>query len=86
MTEVIAALGDMLQIAHETQIPHQEPPRGAEEDGRPTCLQSIGALHQAVARRQRPRDEEGDDCDRLRRQVDPEEEREPRRHPRPAAA
>jgi hypothetical protein len=29
MTEVLSALGDVLQIAHETQIPHQEPPRGA---------------------------------------------------------
>lgn len=28
MIELLAPLGDLLQIAHDTQMPHQEPVRG----------------------------------------------------------
>lgn len=29
MIELLASVGDLLQIAHETQLPHEEPARGA---------------------------------------------------------
>ena len=69
--------------ALDVEAEREQPPRGAEEERRPERLQPVGALDQPRARRHRPGEEERDDRERLRGEIDPEEEREPRRHPGP---
>lgn len=44
MTEVLSALGDILQIAHETQIPHQEPVSSGSGGGASTIVIVAGIV------------------------------------------
>jgi hypothetical protein len=43
MIDVLSALGDVLQLAHDTQIPHQEPAKGAS-GGASTVIILVGVV------------------------------------------
>ena len=44
MTEVLSALGDILQIAHDTQLPHEEPVSSGGGGGASTIVIVAGVV------------------------------------------